>query len=142
MSDDGSLEQRNAELSKRVGKLGAAPTVASLAVSMRRVRIQNAILTASLALDLFLSIITLFLYIKLDHVVRTANANSDSIYNTCLSSNEARATELTLWNFVIDQPRDPAAPPQTASEKAEIAQFKNLLNTTLAQRDCTKVVSP
>lgn len=55
---------------------------------------------------------------------------------TCLSSNEARAKNIQLWEFVF---KLTATPEQTPEQKARVAKFRAYLYDTFAPRDCSKI---
>lgn len=53
-------------------------------------------------------------------------------YLTCINSNEARKTELQLWDYILSLPPTTDTPQQ----RAEIARFKQYVHTQFAQRKC------
>lgn len=91
-------------------------------------------LMVSIIFDVIFSVVLGYYLFRVDTVATKANAAVNAAYISCLSGNQARATERTLWDYVLGLP--PNAP-QTQAQKDQIVAFKGFLNTNLAARDCT-----
>lgn len=123
------LDQRKAELDKKLDNSDLGDAVASLFKEARRAKRRQLILAISIALDLILTAGFFVVY-------KQANTNHQIIVNDCYSRNESRANNKQLWDYLFALP--PEKPP-TATEQAQIDKFRDFVNETFAPKDCTKI---
>lgn len=118
---------------EKLKEAGIHSVVDALSRHLRRQgKIQKAVVL-SLTIDVILSVAIGILALRAEQAATKANKAQDIAAVTCITSNQARATEKTLWDFVLNLP--PNAD-QTPTEKKEVEQFKELLANTLAPRPC------
>lgn len=55
---------------------------------------------------------------------------------TCESSNESRALNVRLWDYVLSFP---PSRPRTQAQEKQLELFKAFMRKTFAPRDCTKI---
>lgn len=128
MSDQtgAAFDHTFADLGREVGRLSRQG---------RRLRLILLITVASLLLDLVLSIAVWRVAIE----ARSASRRATTL---CEASNDARALQVQLWDYVLSvSTRNPPAVPRTPDEQRradeQIAQFRTYLHTVFAPRDCS-----
>jgi hypothetical protein len=89
----------------------------------------------SLVLDLLLTAALTVVAVQANHADGAASAVAQSSRNLCLSGNVSRAQQVSLWNYVLTIPQQPAS----AAERTRIAEFKAHLHKLFAPRDCAHV---
>jgi len=90
---------------------------------------------ASLVLDLLLTAALTVVAVQANRASGAASAVAQSDRNLCLSGNVSRAQQVSLWNYVLTIPQQPA----TSAERTRIAEFKAHLHKLFAPRDCAHV---
>ena len=128
-----SLDSRNAELNKRIKDTDLPAAVEVLLKDARKRSRQVKLLAISLALDILLTFGFGFVSFRTAEIASQADSNSAALQRTCESTNEARANNKKLWDYLFAQP---PAPDQTPEQAAAIAQFKVFVDKTFAPRDC------
>jgi hypothetical protein len=109
--------------------------IADLAASGRRTKHTVHLVMVSVGLDIALSIATIFL----GHVALTAShrasvastTNKMTIVATCKNSNDVRADDVKLWNYIVK-----LTPPKTAAAQKQSDNILAFVATTFAQRQC------
>lgn len=93
-------------------------------------------LVISLILDVALTFALVTVSIRTTHANDKATQAHNQQIATCQSSNEARAVNRQLWDYVLSLP---AARPRTAEQEKRIADFKGYVHRVFADRDCSKI---
>jgi hypothetical protein len=73
--------------------------------------------------------------IRVDRAADKAQSVQDYQRSTCETGNETRAQQAKLWDFILA-----AATPESAKEKAQVAELDRLVARTFAQRDCAALI--
>lgn len=114
--------------------------VAQLKKQRRRDRAKIVALAISVVLDVILSVVVTWFAVQADNASNEAKqASSAASLNavnqkaTCISSNEARATQTKLWNYVLDVS---SRNPERQTDPAVVEQFREFIRVSFAQRDC------
>lgn len=101
-----------------------------------RNRLLIRLLTVSFIFDLILSMALSIVVLRANDTANKASntatqlqTTKSSQYETCLSSNKARATNIGLWNSVFDTIGEARLP--------EIPELRRQVEASFAQRDCT-----
>lgn len=100
-----------------------------LRTAVRNTRILGVVVVLLVAFSIYLGVTA-------NAAAAKAARAQNGLQVTCISGNQARATERNLWNYLFSIP---ATSPETPAQQAQVAQFKTFLNLTLAPRDCTKI---
>lgn len=135
-----AVEENNRQQSSLITAIGTlTETVGELKESDRKHGTYIGLLGVSFFLDVCLTIGMFYVGHKAQV---TANQVADNQHATCISSNEGRALQIKLWNYVLAFP-PPAneTTDQAARRTQNVAKFKVFLNTTYAPRDCSKIHS-
>lgn len=93
-------------------------------------------LVVSLALDVILTAAISVVAVKTNEANAKANETHNQQVATCLLSNEARAKNRQLWDYIL---KIPPTQPQTEQQKVRVAEFRDFMNGTFAPRDCSKI---
>lgn len=145
MTDPDPIVQA-ASLEKSMNRLGEKIT--GLTKYGKRSRHLIVALACSLAFDILLSAMLGLVALSAKHAseratVATSAARTahNGLVLTCQAGNEARKTEIQLWDYVITLSADQPPPPgQTVAQHQQVIdQFLNHLHTVFAPRDCSKV---
>jgi hypothetical protein len=114
--------------------------IAALVQHDRRNRRMIRWLIVSVALDVMLSLGLGLVAIQASIAAGEArSASSQAAQNastaraTCIASNQARAVQVQLWNYILDLP---PASPSSPNQDAQRAQLRAYVNSTFAQRKC------
>jgi uncharacterized protein YgbK (DUF1537 family) len=135
----GDIVQRSDDLDRRLAK--DAEQIRELLVYGQQNRRLIRLLAISIAFDVMLTVAGGFLAF-------TAHMNSDlarqatssaaqtqqSQHTACLSGNNARATEIQLWNYILGLV---SQTPQTPAQLSEVDQLRRYLASTFAPRNCS-----
>lgn len=99
-------------------------------------------LAVSLILDVLLSVAVAVVAVKstdaadrATEATSLANRNRQTQVATCLASNDTRAANIQLWNYVLDLAAK-GNPNPTPQQTERIKQFKTYLAEVFAPRDC------
>lgn len=125
---------RSDALDRKLSQVGIPATLDGLRRFVGRQQTIVRVLAISLVVDAFIGVAVLVLAIRANQAAQNANRAENAVYVSCVSGNQARATERTLWDYVLSIPPQQ---PQTQAQKDQITQFKAFLDTNLAQRDCS-----
>lgn len=90
-------------------------------------------LAVSIALDIMLSLALGWVAIGAQQTANQASSLAARSYQACLAGNDFRATELQLWNYILDLP--PTAP-RTPDQQAQQVQFRTYIDRQFAPRKC------
>lgn len=108
----------------------------ALAKEGHRNRILIRLLILSFVFVLLLSLTLTVVVVRANETARKANDTAEQLqvtkssqYETCLSSNRARATNVGLWNSVFDTIGETRLP--------EIPELRRQVEASFAQRECT-----
>jgi len=133
-----SLDDRNAELDKKLEENPIDEIVGSLVRADRRRKGQVRWLALSLALDVLLTLAFGWVTIQTHRISTKAESNQNAIARSCETSNEARKNNLVLWDYILEIP---PVQPLTAEQLQQRDQFKVFVQKTFAQRDCQAEVN-
>jgi hypothetical protein len=86
-------------------------------------------------LDLLLTAALTVVAVQANRASGAATAVAQSDRNLCLSGNVSRAQQVSLWNYVLTIPQQPA----TSAERTRVAEFKAHLHKLFAPRNCDHV---
>ena len=93
-----------------------------------------------LCIDVILSILLSLGFVQVNDIAHKADKNARTQKTTCLSSNEARAGNIQLWEHVLDlsaqTPRPNETPDQRAEQQQQTDQFRAYIHHLFAPRDC------
>lgn len=70
---------------------------------------------------------------------RQAEENSQNARIACEVGNQARAAQIQLWGYILDQQ---ATQPSTPARKRQLTEFRAYVRATFAPRDCNNLASP
>lgn len=132
-----SLDERNAELDQALEHNPIDEQIASLTRADLSRKRQVRWLAISLILDVLLTIGFGYTTIRANNAASKAESSTHAIIRNCETSNEARANNKKLWDYIINLP--PTQPP-TSEQQKRIADFKKFIDMTFAPRDCSKAV--
>jgi nitrate reductase NapE component len=115
---------------------GLKNEMAKVSAKQRRQRNIITALVVSIVLDVILSIALAFAFMKVDHAAdkaadaaKSAEQNAVNTTQACLSSNEARRTQVELWGQVFSVIGEQRLP--------EIPDLERKVNQAFAQRNCS-----
>lgn len=126
-------------LTEAVATLTAA--IEQTAADGRKNRRWVRLTAAGLVLDVLLTVVVVFGFVRTDHASNQALAATDAAHQlaqtaraSCLATNTARTETVKLWENVIAKltPPDP-----TAAEQAKDAEILALVEVDYPQRVCT-----
>lgn len=115
---------------------GLSERLESALVYGRRNRLMIWLTIAGLLLDIFVTVGLIFSYAKANQASDQAEAVRRQQRDTCLSSNESRALNVKLWEYVLSA--QPSTPRSSAQAK-QITDFRQFMRMTFAPRDCSKI---
>jgi hypothetical protein len=93
-------------------------------------------LVVSLLLDAILTVVIVTVKVQANRASdQTAQVRTQQI-TTCVSTNEARALNVQLWEYVLTIPPSQQL---TEEQKKRISDFRVFLRRTFAPRDCSKI---
>lgn len=130
------LDERNAVLNQKIDDTDLPNAVATLIKDAHRRKRQLTVLTISIILDLALTIGLGFVSIRTHNLAATAENNKQAILRNCQTSNEARANNKQLWDYLLNLPT-PNAP--TLQQQQVRIQFGAYVDKTFAPRNCSKM---
>lgn len=110
----------------------ATKTQGEIVRQQGRLRRNGRILAVSLALDIVLSVVCLFLAVSQAGVSRSIH---QSQLNACAIGNKFRATQAQVWEHVLAFSTAP--PGETAAQRAKRQDFQVYLNGKFHAVDCT-----
>lgn len=124
-----SLDKRNEELEKRLEHNPVDEQIAALVRADKRRKFQ----ITALAL---LTVGLIFLSVRTTQIAGQAESNRAAIVARCVATNEARAKNEKLWDYLIDQGKNQ---PRTKEQQMFFDNFVKLKDDTFAPTDCSKV---
>jgi hypothetical protein len=133
-ADGRTLAQEAERLAVAVDKLNEdmADQVTALSLVAKRNRFLIEVLGVVVALLILVSVGLGFVALQTNRALDTAEQNRSNARLTCLVSNETRAAQIQLWEYVLSLPTGP----QTPERKERIRQFRLYLNQVFAPRNC------
>lgn len=132
-----SLDERNAELDEKLKENPIDEAIAVLFKQAKRNKNNIRLLALSFTLSLFITFGLGYLGFTTFKLVKQADTNTNALVRNCNTTNEARANNKQLWDYLLSaEPIEPRTP----QEQAQIDDFEQLVNRTFAPRDCTKVI--
>lgn len=137
-----SLDQRNADLEKRLEHNPIDQSVAVLIKDAKRRSRQILVLGISLTIDVILTVGFAFLSIQARDTAMDVQRSKDTIVNNCKVGNEFRATQAALWDHILNLQSisNDLTPEQQVQRDKTLAEFRKYLDTTFAPRDCSKII--
>ena len=132
-ADDGAL---SAEVLDRLDSMtGALATVAGqlekVAARERRTRLLAMGMLASFVLDIVLTVLVTVLSVN---ALSQASAVHQAQLAACASSNQIRAEQIMLWNYVVQ-----LSSQSPNSNPAALHKFEAFVRKTFAPVDCAKI---
>lgn len=127
-----SLDDRNAELEEKLVKNPIDEQVATLVRADKRRKFQIAALAV-------LTIGLILLSIRTTQIAGQAESNRAAIVARCVATNEARAKNEKLWDYLIEQGKNQ---PRTPEQQMFFDNFVKLKTDTFAPTDCSKIDKP
>jgi hypothetical protein len=96
------------------------------------------VMAASLVFDVLLSLGLAFAVHRAQEASDRASRAASATVVTCRSSNEARAVQTDLWDYILTQFNQSIAetPAESAERSVNVGKFKVYIATAFAQRDC------
>lgn len=132
-----NLVQRSDELDTRLSEDdNLNQTVADWITYGKRSRKLIRLVIFSIILELILLVSFIFIYTKQQSVQAQTMANHNALVTGCLSGNEFRKSNLTLWDYAFSIPPDVPPSPQ---QQQKIDDFKVFIKKTFALRDCNAI---
>lgn len=125
-----TLDDRNAQLDEKLEHNPIDQQIQALFRADRRRRIQLIFLAA-------LSFGLVFVTIRTSQIAGQAESNEAALAARCDITNQARAKNERLWDFIIDQSKNV---PRDAEKQKTFDEFVALKNETFAPTDCTQPV--
>lgn len=127
------LDERNDLLNRKIGDSDLPDAVGALVKTAGQNRARIRLLAISLALDILLTLFVSGLTYKTSQLAHLAQSNKMAVVANCEVSNDSRRNNRVLWDYIL---AIPPTQPLTSTEEAQRAQFKKLVNTTFAERNC------
>lgn len=134
-----SLDDRNAVLDKKLQNNAIDDAVAALIKADQRRKGQILLLFISIAFDLILSVFLAFGWQANHQLALRAESNHDAIVRSCETSNEARAKNKELWNYILSLPPSNDGNASTPDQQKRVNDFKAFLDDTFKIRDCKNI---
>lgn len=131
-----SLDTRNAELEEKLEHNPIDENIQTLIRADKRRKAQVTLLAISIFIELLLSVALAYGWSQNHKLAIQAESNHMAILRNCETSNEARANNKQLWDYLLTQ--TPSQPP-TAEQEKRIADFEAFVNKTFAPRDCSSL---
>lgn len=132
-----NLDERNATLNQKIDDTELPDAVSTLVKDAKKRKRQVKLLTASIILDLLLTIGLGFLSIQTHNIASKSESTQQALIKGCESTNDARSSNKLLWHYLLDLPT-PAAP--TLQQQQVRDQFTQFVDKTFALRDCSAVI--
>lgn len=132
-----SLDQRNAELEKKLEANPIDEQIAVLVMQAKRNKNNIRLLAISLFVQLFLTCALGYLGFITFRIAREAESNRNAIVSRCEATNEGRARNKELWDYLLGVP---PTEPRTPQEQAALDGFAQKVDQTFAPSDCSKIV--
>lgn len=132
-----SLDTRNAELEEKLEVNPIDEQIAALARSDASRKRQVRWLAVSLALDVLLTIGFGYATLRANNAASKAETTQHSIVRNCETTNESRAKNREIWDYIVQISERPNLTPEQQKTRDD---FIMKLNDTFAPRDCSKVV--
>jgi len=130
-----SLDTRNEELDKALESNPIDEQILALARSDKSRKRQIRWLAVSLMLDVLLTIGFGFNAIRANNAANKAETIESAIVARCEATNEARAKNEKLWDYLVEQSEKQ---PRTPEQQKFRDEFITLKNETFAPSDCNK----
>lgn len=131
--ENDSLDSRNRELNKKIGETDLPKAVSVLIADAKKRRRQVRWLTFSIILDLLLTIGLAYNSAQTRNIASQAESNKAALIARCESTNEARAKNEKLWDYLIEQSK---GVPRSEKEQKFFDQFITLKDETFAPANC------
>lgn len=131
-----SLDDRNAELDHKLEQNPIDEQIAALFKADRRRKSQIVLLTVSIMLDVFLTFAFGYVSIRTAQLARQAESNEAAIVARCETTNESRARNEKLWDYLVDQSKNQQRTPE---QQKFFDNFTILKDQTFAPSDCSKL---
>lgn len=131
-----NLEQRNNQLEEKLKDSDLTKAVEILIKDAKKRRRQVTILTISVILDIILTAGISYLSIRTHDLASKAESNHEAVVRSCYNSNEARANNSTLWDYLL------AAQPKKPLSQEEMKfrdDFVKLKEETFKPRPCNEI---
>lgn len=124
---DARAEQTDTEVGKSIESL--------IATGKRNRQLINWVII-SIVFEALLSIAVIFTVVRTSQNSLRIEQTNNTILNNCRVGNEFRASEASLWDYILSI--SPEKTPTPDQEK-RIAGFKAFLDKNFAPRDCSKL---
>lgn len=131
------LDERNDELNKKISETDLPNAVATLITDAKKRKRQLIGLTVSLVVDVLLTLGFGFLAVQTHATANKSESNQQALVSTCEATNEARANNKMLWNYLLDLPTPNA---QTLQQKQVRDKFSAFVDKTFAPKDCSTII--
>lgn len=132
-NDTNNLEQRDDELNRQMEKHPAEESIAVLVKDAHRRKRQLRLLTISVTLNIILTLGFGYPAYKTNQTASLAQSNKNAVIANCEVSNQSRADNRALWDFIFALPQDQ---PPTPEQQKRAEQFKGFVAKTFAERNC------
>lgn len=132
-----SLDDRNKELEEKLQANPIDSQIATLVMADRRRKDQIRLLAFSILLDVLLTFGFGYMTLRTNHLASLAESNKSALIARCESTNDARAKNEKLWDYLINQGKDQ---PRTPEQQKFFNDFVTLKTETFAPTDCSKIV--
>lgn len=131
-----TLDNRNKELDKKLGNIDLNKAVSTLINDAKRSKRRVRLLAISLLFDLLLTLGLGVVSVKTHNAAVQAETNKAALLRSCQTTNEARANNAVLWDYLLAlQPEKPLTP----NEIKFRTEFTALKVKTFAPRDCSTI---
>lgn len=125
---------RSDDLERRLAN--AAPSVKDVVVMVGRVRRQQRITNAIIAVLIVMNLILTFVVYKVSDNSDRLRRTDHTLEQQCKDRNEARAGNRELWEYILGVPRPASAPPQSAEQLEAAAHVREIIERVFAQLPC------
>lgn len=125
-----SLDERNAQLEHKLEENPIDRQIAVLVKADKRRKLQIIVLA-------MLTIGLVFVSVRTSQIASQAESNRAALMARCNSTNEARAKNKQLWDYLIEQGKDQ---PRTPEAQKFFDKFVALKDQTFAPTDCSQAV--
>lgn len=132
-----SLDERNEELNRKIDHTDLSSAVDTLIKDAKKRKRQVILLSLSIGLDLLLTVGLGFLSIQTHNVASQSENNKVALVRSCETTNDARASNKALWDYLLALPSNE---PATSAQQSEIDSFKAFIDKTFAPRDCKHLI--
>lgn len=130
------LDERNKALDEKLEGGSLNQAVETLVRDAKKVRRNQRILALSIALDVFLTFALAGMSLVTHSIATKAETTQATLLKTCQVTNESRANNAVLWDYLIDQSKNQ---PRTPDQQKFFDDFVELKKKTFAPRDCSQV---